>query len=228
MRQDGGSDVGEAGGVGEAVQQAESEEQESGGHAAEEEVFECGFPGLQAALAEGGEDVEGEAEQLERDEDDEQILRADQEHHAGGCHEDQQDELADVLGEGGVCGEQEGADGEDEERDLDQVGEWAGNESAVEDVCLRGGQQNAEDGAGTADRRQAGGYGEAGAGRLPANDEEVDGHDDESRNDDDDLGDGELQELRVVNRVHCQLPLRRPSKSGELSAGTMMLRSNCG
>ena len=40
----------EAGGVGEAVEQAEAEEQEGCGHSAEEEVLERGFRGLRAAL----------------------------------------------------------------------------------------------------------------------------------------------------------------------------------
>ena len=99
---DGGGDARQAGRVGEAVEQAEAEEQEGGGHSAEEEVFERGFRGVRAVLVERGEDVEGEAEQFERDEDDEQVLRADQEHHAGGGDQDEQDEFADVVGEGGI------------------------------------------------------------------------------------------------------------------------------
>ena len=87
----------EVGGVGEAVEQAESEEQKGGGHSAEEEVLQCGFQRLQAALAEGGEDVEREAEEFERDEDDQQILGADEEHHADGCDQDEEDEFADVA-----------------------------------------------------------------------------------------------------------------------------------
>ncbi len=60
-----GGDLGEVGGVGEAVEQAEAEEQEGCGHAAEEEVFEGGFGGVGVAFVEGGEDVEGEAEEFE-------------------------------------------------------------------------------------------------------------------------------------------------------------------
>ena len=92
-----GGDAREAGGVGEAVEQAEAEEQEGRGHSAEEVVLHGGFPGLQAALVEGGEGVEREAQEFQRDEDDQQVLRCDEEHHAGSCEQDEQDELADVY-----------------------------------------------------------------------------------------------------------------------------------
>jgi hypothetical protein len=78
---------------------------------------------LRAAFIEGGEDVEREAEELERDEDDEQVLGSDEEHHAGSGDQNEEDEFTYVLGEVGVCGDEQSDDGEGEQPDLHEMRE---------------------------------------------------------------------------------------------------------
>ncbi len=223
-----GGNLDEVGGVGEAVEQADSEEKKCCGHSTEEEVLDGGFPGLRAALAEGREDVEGEAQEFKRDEDDQEILRSYEEHHSRSCDEDEQDELADVFGECGVDGDQQCEDREDEQRDLDEMNEGIGNQHPVEDVCLHRRQQNSKNCTRTAEGRERGSNGEAGPRwRFPQG-QKIDRHHDQCCGDDDDLRHREPKELRVVDCNHCQLPLRKPSNSGEFSAGTMTFRSICG
>ena len=101
-RVDRGGNARQAGGVRQAVEQAEAEEQKGRRHSAEEEIFQRGFRGSRALLVERGEDVEREAQQFQRDENHQQILGADEEHHADGREQDEQNEFADVVGEARV------------------------------------------------------------------------------------------------------------------------------
>ena len=173
---------------------------------------------MRAPLVEAGEDVEGEAEEFEGEEEDEQVLSGDEEDHAGGGEEDQEDELADVVGEGGVGGEEEGEDGEGEEGDLDEVSEGVGDKDAIEEGGLRGREEDLQDGGGAAEGAEGGGEGEAGVEGFCSN-RQVNCHHDEGGEDEDDLRRGEADELGVGSGDHCQLPERRGAKSGELSAG---------
>src|SRR6185312_447583 len=124
-------DVGEFDGAGESIEQAHAEEQESGGHAAEEEVFEGRFGGLAALLVESGEDVEREREEFERHEDEQEILRRDQEHHGHGGEQDDRDVFADVPGEARGCGKYERERSEDQNSNLDDSGEWRNQQHAI-------------------------------------------------------------------------------------------------
>ena len=158
-----------------------------------------GFPGLQAAFVERGKDVEREAEQLQRDEDDQEVLRCYEKHHSGGCKKDEQDELADVLGEGRVDSDQQYKDGESEQRNLDKISERIRDEHAVENVRLHRREQNPDDCGGAAEGREAGSDGEAEAGCLFSQNEQINSHHDECRGHDDDLRQCELEQLRVVD-----------------------------
>ena len=139
----------------------------------------------------------------------------DEEHHADGGDQDEEDELADVLGEGGIDGEEQREDGENEKRDLNELSERIGDER-----CRRGGWpvrmrgQCSRMAARQPSDAESGGDGEAdalvgccaGARRSMAMTDRCDvSHDD-------DLGQCEVQELGVVDRVHCQLPLRTPKQ----------------
>ena len=117
---DGRSHFAEIERVRESVEQADAEEQKSGRHSAEEEILQCGFGGFAALLVESGEQVERQAEEFERYEDQQQILRADQEHHGDGREEDQPQVLADVLGEPDGVAEQQGKNRQSEQRCLHQ------------------------------------------------------------------------------------------------------------
>ena len=120
-RVDCAGDLEEVGRIGEAVEQAEAEQHEGRRHSAEEEVFESSFGGAGAALVEPCKNVDRQAQQLERDEDDEEVLRGDEKHHASCREQDQENKFADVIGEGGVHREEERQDGDDQQRDLNQV-----------------------------------------------------------------------------------------------------------
>ena len=139
-----------AGGACEAVEEAEAEEEKGGGHGAEQEVFERGFRRARVELVEGGEDVEREAEELQGKEENKKVLGCHEEHHADGGEKDERDELADVIGEGGVGGEQEGKDAQGKEDDLDGVDERSGEEDSVEEDGLLRCVDEMEDGRGAA------------------------------------------------------------------------------
>ncbi len=124
--------------------------------------------------------------------------------------------------------EEQGEDGEHEQRDLDKMRERIGEERAVEDIRLRGRENNAHDGDGAAEGCEKRGDREARVRRALAQKQKIDGHGDQRGGDDDDLRQRQLQKLGVVDGVHCQPPWRRPSNSGEFRAGTMMFRSICG
>src|ERR1039458_6119236 len=108
------------------------------------------------------------------------------------------------------------------------MGERIRDEGPAEDVRRSRCEQDANDCARTAEGCEAGSDDESEAGWTFAQDHQIEGHHDECSGDDDDFGQCELKELRVVDWVHCQLPLRKPSKRGEFRAGTMIFRSTCG
>src|SRR5688572_14749850 len=91
--------------TGEAVNVTEAKEQEGGGHAAEEKVFQGRFRGANALLVERRHGVKAKAEELQGDKDHQQILRADEEHHRDGGEEKQREIFADVVCEIGIDGQ---------------------------------------------------------------------------------------------------------------------------
>ena len=118
---DGGRDLQQVGGVAKAVEQAEAVEQEGSGHSTEEEIFERGLGGARALLVEAGEDVQREAQQLQRDEDHQDVLRRDEEEHARSGKQDKQNELTDMFGECGIDAEQQVDKGEQKQGGLQKM-----------------------------------------------------------------------------------------------------------
>ena len=100
VRRGGGRDAvvdgGDGGGAGCAEAERDAVEEECGGEAAEQEVFERGLGGGGLAFAEARKDVGGDRRDLEADEDHEQLDGAGHEHHAGGAEERERVELAGV------------------------------------------------------------------------------------------------------------------------------------
>ena len=144
----------QAGRIRQAIEQAEAEQQKRGGHSAEEKIFQRGFRGVRAMLVERGEDVEGQAQQFERNENHQQILRADQEHAADSRDQNQQNKFADVLCEAGIGGHQQRDDGEHEQRNLDKMGKRVGQQCSVKNIRLRGKENNAHNGEDAAKRSE--------------------------------------------------------------------------
>jgi hypothetical protein len=207
-----------------AVEQADAEEQEGRRHAPEKKILERGFRRLPAAFVESGEGIERQTQQLERRENHQQVLRADEKHHRGGREEDEAEVFANVCGEGGVEREQHGEDGEGNQHRLHQLRQRARDQHAVVEggaVWPREKQQNCTRAADAGDH-----YADSPADREArlAHGEQVDGEGNECGERDDDFRQREPQQFEVVHRIHRQAPVRRLSKSGELSAG--MIRSS--
>ena len=132
---------GEAGGdftqirrTGNAVEQAETEEQKCGGHATKQKVFQRGLGGFFIVLVERGDDVEREAGEFQRDENHQQILGADHEHQADGAEQDQRKIFADMIGEFAGRGNQHGENRQPQQRDFHEIGRLIHDEQAVEQI----------------------------------------------------------------------------------------------
>ena len=123
------------GGAGGSEAERDAVEEECGGEAAEQEVFDGGLGGGGLALAEAREDVGGDRGDLKADEDHEQLDRASHEHHAGGAEEHERVVLAGVrvgrafeVVERGEQGDED--DGRDEQ--VEEDGEGIDLHGAVE------------------------------------------------------------------------------------------------
>ncbi len=130
-----------------------------------------------------------------------------------------------MSGEVGVCSEEQCEDAEDEQGDLRKLCQRAGEEDSIEDDGLLRSEDEIGDGGRAADRAEEAGRGEAGFDRAAAEGEQVDGDDQDRRQDDDDFGQCEVEELGVGDH---HAPPRRPTNSGELRAGVMTFSSICG
>ena len=82
-------DPAELGGAGEAVEQRDAVEQDPGGESAQHEIFEARLGRARVAALEAGEDVGGEALELEADIEGEEIAGRDHHPHADRGEEDQ-------------------------------------------------------------------------------------------------------------------------------------------
>ena len=94
-------------GASEPVQEAETEEQEGGGHGAEQEVLDGRLRGFGPRLVKAGEKAEGDARQFKGDEPEEQRGGRRHQGEAGGGEQEQGDVLRDVRqAQGPGCGGQ--------------------------------------------------------------------------------------------------------------------------
>ena len=76
-----------------AVDQRDPVEQEGGGERPEHEVLHAGFLGLVPAHVHGGEDVDGERQDLEADEQHDQVVGRRHDHAARGRQQDERVQL---------------------------------------------------------------------------------------------------------------------------------------
>ncbi len=211
-----GCDFWQLDGAGEAVKQAHAKEEEAGGHASEEEVFERCFGGEAALLVEAGEDVERKREEFEGDENEKQVLRGDQEHHGHGGEEDEREVFADVAGDAGGGREQDRENREAEQRALDELRQRGEDEHATRQGSCAGMAQQEE-------RDQAANAGDEGCDaetlreRGAAQEGEIECEQEQARDGYGQFRQGAAEEFGVTDHRHA--PWRRPSKSGELSAG---------
>jgi len=109
----------EAGVAGEAEDVGDAHDEEGGGESAEDEVFDSGFEGDEAAALVGDEDVEGDGDELQGDEEEHEVVGGGEEHEARGGEEGEDGEFAAGVGDGllhfVVHPDDEGGDGEEEE-----------------------------------------------------------------------------------------------------------------
>src|SRR5439155_14217572 len=105
------------------VNQAQTEQQERRGNTTEQKILQRRLRRLDALLVERGHDVETKAEQLERQENQQQVFCAQQEHHARGRQQQQREVFADVLRESGLEREEAGGDRQSEHHDFHQRGQ---------------------------------------------------------------------------------------------------------
>ena len=116
-----GGDLAEVGRSSKSVKQTHAEQCERRRHAAEQEIFQRRLRRFRVVLVERRQDVEREARQLQRDEDHQQVFRADEEHHADGREQDECEKFADVIGEVGIHREEHRENRQHQQRDLDQL-----------------------------------------------------------------------------------------------------------
>src|SRR5712672_739911 len=83
-----------------ATARSESKEHECRRRSAEKKILQGSFSRLGAALVEGRKDVKRQAQQFQRNEDQKNILRTHQEHHAGRRKQNEGQIFADMRGEG--------------------------------------------------------------------------------------------------------------------------------
>ena len=128
-------DAGEAGRSGKAVEQRDSVEQDPARERAEHEIFEAGFGRALVAAAIGGEDVAGEAVELEPDIERNEAGRRDHHAHADGGKDDQHRIFGGMLGpalEPAVGGDDRDRRRREHDR-LAEAGEQVLGHEAVED-----------------------------------------------------------------------------------------------
>src|SRR5579871_2566355 len=138
---DSAGNVREASGVGQAIKQTESKQQECRRHSTKEKILQGSFGGPHAAFIESGKDVKRQAQQFEGDKNYQDVLRSHEEHHANRCGQDEQDKLANMFRKSRIRREQEGEDRQDEQCNLDQMRKRIRYEHSIEDVSLRRGQE---------------------------------------------------------------------------------------
>ena len=151
---DAGGDFAQIGRAGNAVEQAEAEQQKRRRHAAEQKVFQRRLGGPGVVLVERGEDVKREAGEFQRDENHQQILGADQEHQADGAEQNQRKIFADMVGEPAGRGNQNGENRQREQRDLHEVGCRIHDEQAVEQIGFGVARERQQRGGGAAKNGQ--------------------------------------------------------------------------
>ena len=138
----------EPGGAGHAIDQAQSEESEGAGRAAEEEILEARFSGADIGFVETGHDIKGQTGEFEPDKDHEKLLAADEQQEADGGEEQHGEVLAAVLQELLPVSEEHGEEGEDEADDLEERGERRDHDHAAEQTGLLRQHGNRDNGAG--------------------------------------------------------------------------------
>ena len=123
--------------TGEAVEQAEAEEQDPRRHAAKEKILEPGFRRRLALLVKRGKDVKRKAQELNGDEDDQQVLRAHQQHHRGGGKQYQRAIFAHMGGEARRAHQEKNKNRQYDESCLHQLGQRIHHQHPRRESALR-------------------------------------------------------------------------------------------
>jgi len=99
-------------------------DEEGGGEAAEDEVFDAGLECDDAAALVGDEDVEGDGDELQRDEEEHEVVGGREEHQARGGEEREDGEFAAAMLHGFLdfIVHPQDESGDDEEEDGEEFG----------------------------------------------------------------------------------------------------------
>ena len=114
----------EAGGAGETEDVGDAHDEKRGGKRAENEVFDAGFQGDDAAALVGDEDVKGNGDEFQRDEQKHEVVRGGEEHEPGGGEEGQDRKFAPGVSHRGlhVVAHPDYECGHDEEKEVEEFG----------------------------------------------------------------------------------------------------------
>ena len=213
--------------AGQAVEQAEAEEQERRRHPAEEEILESGLGRLPPALVEPGEDVEREAGQFEGEEHQQQLL--------GGCHGHEADRGAqhdhDVLGRmadlGPAGSDPEHQQGQAQHADAGGHGEGVEVQHPVEDFAHRAVPDRQHGGNDHREGADQAGDVEAGAQVFRAHHREVEDDHGQRGLDQHRLGLHRPEELGIVD-IQGVPPFSTAWKAGDCSAGVIQSKNRSG
>ena len=90
----------------------------------EDEIFDAGLEGHDAAALVGDEDVEGDGHQLQRDEEHDEVVDGGEHHETGGGEERQNDEFAAAVRDGllDFVAYPDDEGGDDEEKEVKELG----------------------------------------------------------------------------------------------------------
>ena len=211
--------------AGEAVDEAEAEEEKRGRHAAEEKIFQRGFGGFGAGFVETGEDVERKAGELESEEGDEELLRGGHQREARGGKEHDGDELGGVAEARGAAGEGQREPREHEDAEARGEGELVEHEHPAEGGI---GEADGERAVHRGDDGEAadddGGVEPAFAG-LTGAENQIEGEGEQGADDEGRFGQQGVEEFGVV---HSEPPFSAACMRGDCRAGVIQSRRTSG
>ena len=202
----------------QTVEQAQPKQRERRRHAAEQKVFQGRLGGLDVALVERREDVKREARQFERDENHQDVLGADQEHHPHNCQQDQRKVFACVRREIRFHGQQNRENRQHKEGNFDELCQRVHDQHPAKGVGVRRHDQHPQDGRHAPDAPDHPADNEANSGIQFAHRRQINRQDNERGDDHEGFRRREFEEFEVA---HCKPTFLSPSNSDELKLGTI-------
>ena len=137
-------DIGKAGMAGEAVDQRHAIEHHARGQGAEHEIFQAGFRRAQIVAVDGGDDIECQRLQFQRQIGGDQVVGRDHQQHAdSGQHQQYREfELVQMLRTRLTHAHDHRGHRADQRHDLEEAGKAIGDEGAAESQPFRTGHQD--------------------------------------------------------------------------------------